>query len=233
MTDNVIVSANIGTGATVATDDINGVQHQRVKLTLGADGVSDGDVSATNPMPVAIQGKNSSTGAHEDVWKDAFTGAIVQIEIPHAAIHIGKYFSHSGIVTVANNASYEHLIRTPAPGGKWIHFRLFLFDTTSAPIRHFLYEDAVVTSAGTVQVGYSFNRNFANATVGLYHTPTLSADGTLIHTAQIAGTKQSGGAGQTSGTEWVLKQGADYLSRITNVSGQSADIGYIAEWYEL
>lgn len=53
MTDNVVTSPPSGPGgATIACDDIGGVQHQRVKLVLGNDGVSDGDVSTTNPMPV-------------------------------------------------------------------------------------------------------------------------------------------------------------------------------------
>ncbi len=54
MADNVTVSENVGVGATVATDDIGGIQHQRVKMVLGDDGVSDGDVSAANPMPVKL-----------------------------------------------------------------------------------------------------------------------------------------------------------------------------------
>jgi hypothetical protein len=41
-----------GTGSSVATDEIGGNQFQRMKLTLGADGVNDGDVSSTNPIPV-------------------------------------------------------------------------------------------------------------------------------------------------------------------------------------
>ena len=53
MADNVVVSPPSGPGgATVATDNIGGVMHQRVKLVLGNDGVSDGDVSTTNAMPV-------------------------------------------------------------------------------------------------------------------------------------------------------------------------------------
>lgn len=53
MADNVIVSPPSGPGgATVATDNIGGVMHQRVKLVLGNDGVSNGDVSSTNAMPV-------------------------------------------------------------------------------------------------------------------------------------------------------------------------------------
>lgn len=49
MADNVVLP---GTGSSVATDEIGGNQFQRMKLTLGADGVNDGDVSSTNPIPV-------------------------------------------------------------------------------------------------------------------------------------------------------------------------------------
>jgi hypothetical protein len=42
-----------GEGASVAADDIGGNLFQRIKLTLGADGVNDGDVSAANPVPVS------------------------------------------------------------------------------------------------------------------------------------------------------------------------------------
>jgi hypothetical protein len=41
-----------GTGAVVAADDIGGTLHQRVKVVVGADGVSDGDVSLSNPLPI-------------------------------------------------------------------------------------------------------------------------------------------------------------------------------------
>lgn len=52
MADNIGYTP--GTGATIAADDVGGVQHQRIKITLGADGVTDGDVSSANPMPVVI-----------------------------------------------------------------------------------------------------------------------------------------------------------------------------------
>lgn len=51
MADNVTANPGAG-GATFATDDIGGVQWPRSKITLGADGVNDGDVSSSNPMPV-------------------------------------------------------------------------------------------------------------------------------------------------------------------------------------
>ena len=51
MADNTTL--NVGTGGdTIASDDIGGIKHQRVKITVGADGVNDGDVSSANPLPV-------------------------------------------------------------------------------------------------------------------------------------------------------------------------------------
>jgi hypothetical protein len=54
MSDNVNVTP--GTGDIIAADEIAGVKHQRVKVVIGADGVNDGDISASNPMPVNIVG---------------------------------------------------------------------------------------------------------------------------------------------------------------------------------
>lgn len=49
-----------GSGATVASDDIGGVQHQRVKISVGEDG-SATDLSATNPMPVLVSDPSTGT----------------------------------------------------------------------------------------------------------------------------------------------------------------------------
>lgn len=53
MADNAELNPGAG-GITTATDDIEGVHWQRIKLTLGADSVNDGDVSSSNPMPVQV-----------------------------------------------------------------------------------------------------------------------------------------------------------------------------------
>ncbi len=50
MADNVGYTPGIG--ASVAADEIGGVLHQRVKLSIGADG-SAVDASADNPLPTA------------------------------------------------------------------------------------------------------------------------------------------------------------------------------------
>jgi hypothetical protein len=54
MADNLTALANTGTGTDVlATDEIAGVHYPRTKITIGADGVNDGDVSSANPLPVS------------------------------------------------------------------------------------------------------------------------------------------------------------------------------------
>lgn len=49
MADNVTLNPGTG-GAVVASDDIAGIQYQRVKVTWGADGVAN-DASAASPLP--------------------------------------------------------------------------------------------------------------------------------------------------------------------------------------
>lgn len=57
MADGVNITA--GSGVVIASDDIAGVQYQRVKVTHGADG-SATDVSTASPMPVTL----ANTGAN-------------------------------------------------------------------------------------------------------------------------------------------------------------------------
>ncbi len=55
MADNTVLNTGTG-GDTIATDDIAGIKHQRIKVGFGVDG-SFTDASATNPMPV-VETKN-------------------------------------------------------------------------------------------------------------------------------------------------------------------------------
>lgn len=59
MVDNVTLDVGSG-GETLATDDIAGIQHQRVKVQHGADGFAT-DVSAASPMPVDLGVNNDVT----------------------------------------------------------------------------------------------------------------------------------------------------------------------------
>lgn len=55
MADNTQLPVPTSSGDVIAADDIAGVKYQRVKVTIGADGVDGGDVSSSNPLPVEIQ----------------------------------------------------------------------------------------------------------------------------------------------------------------------------------
>jgi len=54
MADNINVTPS---GTTpIATDDVAGVQYQKVKVSLGDDGIDAGSVSNTNPIPAELVG---------------------------------------------------------------------------------------------------------------------------------------------------------------------------------
>src|ERR1017187_7190174 len=77
MSDNITVTP--GTGATIAAENISGALLQRVKLSIGNLDVDDGDISATNPMPItgtvnlAVEsieiGKVDQGAAGSSAWK--------------------------------------------------------------------------------------------------------------------------------------------------------------------
>jgi hypothetical protein len=63
--DDIVLNPGVG-GATVGADLITGVSYQRLKLIHGIDGVNDGDVAKTNPLPVRQNGTTTTltnTGA--------------------------------------------------------------------------------------------------------------------------------------------------------------------------
>lgn len=63
MADNVLLSTVTTGGVSAATDDVGGIQYQRVKIALGADGTFVGDVSDSNPMPVVNSAAVTVTGS--------------------------------------------------------------------------------------------------------------------------------------------------------------------------
>lgn len=53
-------------------------------------------------------------------------------------------------------------------------------------------------------------------------------------TAILNGTAAGQGVGlSVPFMEWILASGTSYLSRITNNSGGSVNIGYTIDWYEM
>lgn len=102
------VELNLGTGGKViATDEIAGVNHQRVKVQHGADG-SATDVSTASPLPVedtpnVISTVNSTTallgsgasfiGTAEDI--SSFAAVAINVEASHDSSAMGMMFEFS------------------------------------------------------------------------------------------------------------------------------------------
>lgn len=61
MAENIVADSGNGLGVTLAADEILSVHYPRTKLIIGNDGTNDGDVSASNPMPVDLGTNNDVT----------------------------------------------------------------------------------------------------------------------------------------------------------------------------
>lgn len=94
MADNIVAGGN-----TVATDDIGGVHHQRVKIMHGADGAAT-DASAAAPLPVG----------------DALS--LAQLQAIAAALlgtlTVGGTIAVTGVATAANQATANGSLATLA-----------------------------------------------------------------------------------------------------------------------
>lgn len=74
MSDNKVVDNGVLADFTVATDDVGGVDYQRVKVTWGPDG-SAFDASASTPLPVVGIGGTAANGAQTAVSSSAVSVA--------------------------------------------------------------------------------------------------------------------------------------------------------------
>lgn len=110
MADNVTITS--GAGTTIATDNIAGVNWQRVKVGIGDDGVA-ADVSQANPMPVAgsivvatasfSRPADTNVYAIGDAMLDATSAATVNANVTAGAagimrLHVGRSTDKTGMV---------------------------------------------------------------------------------------------------------------------------------------
>ncbi len=117
MTDNVSITS--GTGTLISTDEVGGVQVQRVKIQHGADG-SATDVSSASPLPVTLaDGGDVTLGAKADAKSTATDTTAV------TAMSVWKQISASvqaiaaslaGTLTVAAHAVTQSGTWTVQPG---------------------------------------------------------------------------------------------------------------------
>lgn len=216
MADNVILNLGSG-GKTVATDEIAGVQHQRVKVQHGADG-SATDVSSASPLPAYLTGVNI----------DPKTQGIIAVESSHHELHEGHSLGVSAAVT-ATTLSFA--FRVPA-GTKRNHL---LFEWAAEDKATFTVhqERTWTTNTGTVVAPGNRDHNSAiesqleedksdtpNWTAGgVLQDATLVADGTIKHIEQSWAAKNAGGARERGLYECILENGKTYVFLLTSNNG--------------
>lgn len=87
MADNVDVTP--GTGATIATDDVSGVQYQRVKVDLGGDGAASplvrGQQSAANSLPVTLPSDQGALAVTGTFWQATQPVSVASLPLPSGA----------------------------------------------------------------------------------------------------------------------------------------------------
>jgi hypothetical protein len=220
MADNVPINPGIG-GAVIATDDIAGVQYQRIKLVLGDNGINAGDVSSTNPIPVSGPVTNTELRA----------SSVVTITHEHNKTHEGSFFSGGYYsASLANNATLDILIDLDTSS-----FHVQASTTAGGDCTIQLYEDTIYTGGTPINVT-NHNRISSNTFIGsILHTPSISNLGNQLNgTGLLMGGSQGKTYGGSFGfaNEMILAPTKNYLYRITNISGGSIKAYIHIEGYQ-
>jgi hypothetical protein len=104
MADNVAITP--GTGASIAADDIGGVLHQRVKLSVGADG-SATDLSAANPMPCQPSTDQDPIFDHTNGTKTSVTVSATVITPPAGCKYVRISTDVDAFINTAGSAAVD------------------------------------------------------------------------------------------------------------------------------
>lgn len=165
--------------------------------------------------------------------------AVTVVESTHRMAHDGFVYHTSGkVLAVANGASVNVLMRTPADN--FPHWNRAKFSFGRGDWDVLTFEDTVVSADGTPITNIkNTNRNSTN-TPGLliFSSPTITDDGDPMHIlwAVPTGTGQGNTIGisdVSNGEEWIMKPATNYMVRLTNNSGAASDMSYEFLWYEL
>lgn len=159
MADNTELNAGTG-GDTIATDDIAGIKHQRVKVQHGADG-SATDASAAAPLPVEVIDVTNTLVA--DVGTIA--GAVKAEDAAHTTGDTGiPALGVQSDTLAALGADGDY---TPSQfdsdGAMWIHHKHHKVDTNNSTTTP-LAGDAVYTGTGVDLLSFSSISVFIDST---------------------------------------------------------------------
>jgi hypothetical protein len=137
---------------------------------------------------------------------DEVTGALVVIDVAHHEVHEKEMFN--GTDNVATGTARDLLIVT---GAKYVHMSTEI--VADGKVKTLLYKSTTTSASGTSIP--TFNKNDASnltAVATIFHTPTVTAAGTLMDTILTGSGAKAGGISRST-DERVLKPNSKYLYR--------------------
>ena len=175
-------------------------------------------------------------GKKDDEYKQLksdVSSELIVISHEHSKIHNGELYSAGYYNTsVANDASIELLLQL---GDKTAHTQITV--SSGGDAEFYVYEGTTFSGAGTTVTPVNHNRSSSNtATTTVTHTPTLTADGTLLWAQYIVGGSGpvSPGTQMISGDDQVVyAKNTDYLMRLTNRGGANQPLQVVFTFYEI
>lgn len=182
---------------------------------------------------IDIGGRLGQTGYNLNVSLDQVeetTNSVKTITYSHAALHAGEHYYIKGTEEIIKDSAKEILIVTPDTAS-WAHMTIGV-ETLDSTIIIELFEGTTTSADGSEITANNRNRNVSdnNSTV-IYDTPTITADGTLLHTIRLGSGKTTGGGARDS-EEIILKQNTKYLLRITEPNVANTHVNWNFDWYE-
>jgi len=184
-------------------------------------------VSSANPAPSQI---GDGTNLLEI---DSISDALPTIETDHKRIHDGQgYKCTAKFTAIASDADLNILLVNPV--ANFSHLRLYRFTATGGPLDTFLFSGTTVSANGTSIISHNLNENSDNtADLDIYHTPTITTDGTEIEYDLLPTDGNKAGTQTTAvPLEHIFKPDTNYLLRMTNNDAQAVDVGLLLFWYE-
>lgn len=170
MADDVIINAGSG-GATIATDDVGGKQHQRIKLTMGADGVNDGDVAVGNPLPV----RGYAFSVTQSVTRPADTTAYTS----------GDCFSDSTSAPTSGGFLLSSVARVTGGGGVLTDLMISSTALSAMQGRIWLFNQAVTNANDNASLSLS-DGDLLNCIGAWPFTLAVSANNSFCHLQNLA-----------------------------------------------
>lgn len=223
------VVATTATADGIYTAVVAGYQKVRARISAWTTGTLYVTALATAASGRRVIAETVAVATLPSAQLDSTTNAIKVIDYPHNELHGGDAFVYCEVTDVSGSAARDILIVTPNTT-KWAHMFIEVGSESEADYK--LYEDATTSADGTGVTEVNRDRNSGSAaTVVVTHTPTVSTTGTLICQDHWGSGKKSGGADRAI-EEWILKQNAKYLVRVTNATGSANQIAIALNWYE-